>query len=149
MAFSAPIFIKLLISYQVFMSSLGAKFYPKLTNIFLYNMAPVKLEKGKAIPVQAWTDLEGYRSLRVLDFRTIGTWRWKCFHPSTLATFTPQEIFLLLISERSRFNVNENSTDTIGNRSRDLLTCIAVPKLTATAREHRCECAIFKSLIFA
>ena len=29
--------------------------------------------KGKAIPLQAWTDPEGSRRLRVPDFKTIGT----------------------------------------------------------------------------
>jgi hypothetical protein len=31
------------------MSSLGAKFYPNITNAFLYNMALVKVKSGKAI----------------------------------------------------------------------------------------------------
>jgi len=29
--------------------------------------------KGKALPVQAWTGAEGSRSLRLLDFKAIGT----------------------------------------------------------------------------
>ena len=29
--------------------------------------------KGKAIPLQAWTGPEGSRSLRLPDFKTIGT----------------------------------------------------------------------------
>jgi hypothetical protein len=29
--------------------------------------------KGKAIPVQAWTGAEGSRTLRLPDFKTIGT----------------------------------------------------------------------------
>jgi hypothetical protein len=29
--------------------------------------------KGKAIPLQAWTSPEGSRSLRVPDFKTVGT----------------------------------------------------------------------------
>jgi len=29
--------------------------------------------KGKAIPLQAWKDPEGFRSLRLPDFKTIGT----------------------------------------------------------------------------
>jgi hypothetical protein len=29
---------------------------------------------GKAVPLQAWTGLEGSRLLRFLDFKTIGTW---------------------------------------------------------------------------
>jgi len=53
MAFFAPNLMKLLISYQVFMGSLRAKFYPRLKYIFPYNMALVKVNKGKAIPGQA------------------------------------------------------------------------------------------------
>ena len=32
--------------------------------------------KGKAIPLQAWTGPEGSRTLRLPDFKTIGTWWW-------------------------------------------------------------------------
>jgi len=32
--------------------------------------------KGKAIPVQAWTDPEGSRRFRLPDFKTVGWWRW-------------------------------------------------------------------------
>jgi len=31
------------------------------------------LVKGKAIPLQAWTGPEGFRRLRLLDFKIIGT----------------------------------------------------------------------------
>ena len=31
---------------------------------------------GKAIPLQAWTDPEGSRRLRLPDFKTVSTWRW-------------------------------------------------------------------------
>jgi hypothetical protein len=30
-------------------------------------------DKGKAIPLQAWTGPEGSRSLRLPDFKTLGT----------------------------------------------------------------------------
>jgi len=30
-------------------------------------------KEGKAIPLQAWTGLEGSRSLRLPDFKTVGT----------------------------------------------------------------------------
>jgi len=30
-------------------------------------------KKGKAIPLQAWTDPEGSRRLRLPDFKTVGT----------------------------------------------------------------------------
>ena len=32
--------------------------------------------KGKAIPLQAWTGLEGSRRLRLPEFKTVGTGRW-------------------------------------------------------------------------
>jgi hypothetical protein len=32
--------------------------------------------KGKAIPLQAWTGPEGSKSLRLPDFKTIGTRKW-------------------------------------------------------------------------
>jgi len=32
--------------------------------------------KGKAIILQAWTSPEGFRRLRLPDFKTIGTWKW-------------------------------------------------------------------------
>jgi len=47
MVFSALISTKLLNSHQVFMSNFDTKFYPKLTNIFLYNIALVKVKKVK------------------------------------------------------------------------------------------------------
>jgi len=56
--------------------------------------------KGKAIPLQAWTGPEGSSRLRLPDFKTVRTWRWYGCQPYTPATFTPQEIFLVLISCR-------------------------------------------------
>jgi len=32
--------------------------------------------KGKSIPLQAWTEPEVSRRLRLPAFKTIGTWRW-------------------------------------------------------------------------
>jgi len=32
--------------------------------------------KGKAIPLQAWTDPECFRILRLPESKTIGTWKW-------------------------------------------------------------------------
>ena len=47
----------------------------------------------------------------------------------------PQEIFLVLISVRGCWKdyVNENSTDIIGNRNRDLQACSAVPQPTTAS----------------
>jgi len=36
-------------------------------------MQPCGKDKGKAIPLQAWTGPEGSRRLRLPDFKTIGT----------------------------------------------------------------------------
>ena len=39
-----------------------------------------------------------HRRLRLPSFETIGTWRWSDFQPYAPAAFTPQGIFLVLIS---------------------------------------------------
>jgi len=33
----------------------------------------IEMNKGKAIPLQAWTGLEGSRRLKLPDFKTVGT----------------------------------------------------------------------------
>ena len=55
---------------------------------------------GKAIPKQAWRGPEGYRKLRLPDFKTIDTRRWYGCQPYATAAFTPREIFLVLNSVR-------------------------------------------------
>jgi hypothetical protein len=45
-------------------------FFPFLLILLTHR---VKQGKGKAIPLQAWTGPEGSRSLRLPDFKTIGT----------------------------------------------------------------------------
>ena len=57
-------------------------------------------DKGKAIPLQAWTGPEGSRGLSFPDFKTIGTWRWQGCQPYAPAAFYPQEIFPVLIPVR-------------------------------------------------
>jgi hypothetical protein len=42
-------------------------------SLFLYVTTKSRKVKGKTIPVQAWTDLEGSRRLRLPDRKTIGT----------------------------------------------------------------------------
>jgi len=44
--------------------------------LLLVVVVVVVVKKGKAIPLQAWTDPEGSRSSRLPDFMTIGTLRW-------------------------------------------------------------------------
>jgi len=56
--------------------------------------------QGETIPVQAWTEPEVSRRLRLPHFKTIGTWRWLGCQTYALAAFTPQKIFLVLISVR-------------------------------------------------
>jgi hypothetical protein len=56
--------------------------------------------KGKATLLQAWTGPEGSRRMRLLDFKTAGTWSWKGYQPYAPSAFTPQEIFLVLNSVR-------------------------------------------------
>ena len=43
--------------------------------------------KGKAIQLETWTGLEGSRSMRLPDFKTIGILRW-LGQPSALAAST-------------------------------------------------------------
>jgi len=43
---------------------------------------------SKANPVQPWTGPDGYRRLRLLDFKTIETWRWYGCQPYAPAAFT-------------------------------------------------------------
>jgi hypothetical protein len=47
--------------------------------------------KGKAIPLQALTSPEGYRRLRLPDFKTIGTSKWQRCQPYAPAAFTPSK----------------------------------------------------------
>jgi len=37
------------------------------------SLEDLDINKGKAIPLQAWTGPEGSRRLRIPDFKTIGT----------------------------------------------------------------------------
>jgi hypothetical protein len=62
---------------------------------FVYNH--LLYMKGKANPVQTWTGPEGARKLRLPDFKKISIQRWLGCQPYALATFTPQEISLVLI----------------------------------------------------
>ena len=89
---------------------------------------------GKAIPVRAWTGPQGSRRLSLPDFKTADIWRWKICQPYALAAFTPQEIFLVLISVRcwvdpraivrmERIMSMKNFSDTIGNRTSNLSAC--------------------------
>jgi len=116
---------------------------------------PMKIKQGKAIPLQAWTGPEGSRRLRLPDFKTISTWRWQGCQPYALATFTPPRNipgthFCQRLSQPQghgaarRIMSKKNSIDTIGNQTRDLPACSAVPQPTAPPRAPANENTDFK-----
>ena len=88
---------------------------------------------GKAIPLQAWTSPEGSRKLRLPDLKTICTRSWFC-QPYAPAAFTPQEIFLVLISVSAagRIMSMKNSSDTNRNQN---------PRPTGLYRSASTNCA--------
>ena len=82
---------------------------------------------GKAIPIHAWTGPEGSRGLRLpelLDNRHINIARLLALRTSRIC---PQETSLVLISVKQK-------VDPIGNRTRVLPACSAVPQPTASPR---------------
>jgi hypothetical protein len=93
---------------------------------------PVFEGKGKAIPLQTLTGPEGSRKLRLPDFKTIGTWRWQCCQPYAPAARKYFWYSFWLAGEgpsaAGRIMSMKNSNDTIGNRSRHLPVCSAVPQ---------------------
>jgi hypothetical protein len=58
--------------------------------------------KRRAIPIHARTGPEGFRRLRLPDFKTIGTLMWQGCQPYAPVAFTPQKIFQVLISVGAR-----------------------------------------------
>ena len=80
------------------------------------------------VPLQTWTAREDSKFLCS---------RQGC-QPYAPAAFTPQEIFLVLISVRTQGHSAagrmKNSNGTIGNRTRDLPACSTVPQRTAPPR---------------
>jgi len=53
-----------------FISQIRATFPTHLTLLDFSN------KKGRAVPLQVWTDPEGSRRLRLPDLKTFGTWSW-------------------------------------------------------------------------
>jgi hypothetical protein len=53
-----------------------AKMLVKASHPRLVQRALGAYVKGKAIPLHAWTGLEGSRRMRIPDFKTVGTCMW-------------------------------------------------------------------------
>jgi hypothetical protein len=84
-------FAVLLLVWFSFRNNLNPTFQSFLSSMFL----------GKAILVQAWADPDVSKRLRLPDFKTIGTWKWRGFNLRTGHLYpSPQELFLVLISVR-------------------------------------------------
>ena len=104
-----------------------------LDTYFLLLWLTLHKGKGKAVPLQAWTDPGGSRKLTFTDFLTKEQdgGRLSVLHTGRLY---PQEMLLVLISVRScvdpraivrseGFYVNEKWIDTILDRTSDLPIC--------------------------
>jgi hypothetical protein len=81
--------------------------------------------KGKAISWQALTGPEGSRRLRLIDFKTIGTWSGKVVIPTHQPPLPPGNIPGTHFCQPQGHSAAEriemkNSNDTIANRTRDL-----------------------------
>jgi hypothetical protein len=64
----------------------------------LFDLTGLCKGKGKAIPLHTWTDPEGFRRLRLPDFKTVNTLMWYDCQPYTPVFFTPHAIYLVFIS---------------------------------------------------
>jgi hypothetical protein len=94
-------------------------------------------KKGKAVPLQAWSDSEGYRKLSFPDFLTRAQNGGKIVRlthrPHLPPGNTPGTHFCYRLSRRQghrairRIYVNEKFHDTIWDRTNKLLICSAVP----------------------
>jgi hypothetical protein len=60
----------------------------------------------KAISLQAFTGPQGFRRLRLPDFKTIGTWRWQGCQPYAPAAFTRRKHYWYNTTLRSPFSLS-------------------------------------------
>jgi hypothetical protein len=101
---------------------------------FMLFLSDIKI-KVKEIPLQALTGPEGSTRLRLPDFKTIGTRSWQGCQPYAPAAFTPGYIpGVKAVSQpqghsaTGRIMSMNKSSETIGNRTRNLPVCSAVPQ---------------------
>jgi hypothetical protein len=103
---------------------------PQLVSFWWRDVTVPRGSLTTAIPLQALRVPAGWGS------ETIGTWTWQGYQPYALAAFTPENIVGTHFCERlsrpqghsaaGRFMSMKKSSDTIGNRSRDLSVCSIV-----------------------
>ena len=101
--------------------------------VFISMMTGVK-RKGKTVPLQPWIGPEGSRKLRFPDFVTTAQDGGKVVSPTHWPPLPPgntpgtQRLSRTQgHSATGRIMSLKNSKDTIGNRTRDLPVCSAVP----------------------
>jgi len=131
--------------------SLGTRLYSVKNTLCSQTYGPTNannLYKSKAIPLQAWTGPEGFRRLRLPEFLEsrqmkvvkLSAKRNGCIYPAgdTAGThFCWRPSLPQGHSAAGGIMPLKYSNDTIGNRTRDLPTCNAVPATNcATAKRH-------------
>ena len=105
--------------------------------IYNHNWRNISKGKGKAVPLQAWSGPEVSRKLRFPDFMTTAQDGGKVVslthRPPLPPGNTPGTHFCQRLSRpqdhsaTGRIMSLKNSSDTIGNRTRDLPVCSVVP----------------------
>jgi len=103
----------------------------------IYYMYSTHIKNVKQNPVQAWTDPEGFRRLRFPDFKKMFKSRLQGYHPPPPQGNIPGTHFCQRLSRPQghsaarKIESMNTSNDTMGDRTRDLPACDAVPQPTA------------------